>query len=171
MSQPLYVKIEGATQGEISKGAFTADSVGNVFQEGHEDECFCQALTYHVTIPRDPQSGQVTGQRVHQPASLTKYVDKASPLLLGAVASGEMLQMEAHFFRTSTAGQQEHYYTIKFTDAVLVDYKQYTPEALNPENGPYRDMEDLRFTYRMVEVTHDVAGTSGSDDWRVPKAA
>jgi type VI secretion system secreted protein Hcp len=117
----------------------------------------------------------VTRRAVRRPGSACigrhpgQVLDKASPLLLGSATSGEILQMEAHFFRTSTAGKQEKYYTIKFTDVLLVDYKQYTPEALDPKNGPYRDMEDLLFTYRKVEVTHDVAGTSGADDWRSPK--
>ncbi len=170
MSQPLYLSVTGATQGNISKGAFTADSVGNIYQEGHEDQIFCQAIRYHVTLPRDPQSGQVTGQRVHQPAMILKYVDKASPLLLTSIASGEVLQLEADFYRTSTAGKQEKYYTVKFTDVILVELQPYTPEALNPDNGPYRDMEEIKFTYRKIEVTHEIAGTSGSDDWRQPKS-
>ncbi|QEO16461.1 Hcp family type VI secretion system effector [Acetobacter vaccinii] len=170
MSQPLYVKISGSSQGEITKGAFTADSVGNIYQEGHEDEAFCQAMTYNVTLPRDPQSGQVTGQRVHLPASLTKYVDKSSPLLLNAIASGEVLQIEATYYRTSSMGRQEKYYTVKFTDAIAVDYKAYTPLALDPDNAAFRDMDELHFTYRKIEVTHAVAGTSGADDWRKPKS-
>jgi type VI secretion system secreted protein Hcp len=170
MSQASYVKVTGATQGDISKGAFTADSVGDGWQEGHEDEMFCQSLSYEISIPRDPQSGNVTGQRVHKPAQILKYVDKASPMLMQAIASGEMLQLEAHFYRTATAGKQVKYYTIKFTDAILVNYRQNTPNALDPANGPFRDMEELDFTYRKIEVTHDVAGTSGADDWRAPKA-
>lgn len=169
MSQPSYVKVSGATQGEISKGAFTADSVGNIYQEGHEDELFCQSVSYEVSIPRDPQSGQPTGQRVHQPARILKYVDKASPMLMQALASGEMLQFEVTFFRTSTAGKQEKYYTVKFTDATLVHYRQNTPNPLEATNGAFRDMEELGFTYRKIDVTHDIAGTSGSDDWRAPK--
>lgn len=169
MAQPIYVKVTGATQGNISKGAFTGDSVGNIYQEGHEDELFCQSVSYHITLPRDPQSGQVTGQRVHMPATLIKYFDKASPMLMQAIASGEVLQIEATYFRTSTAGKQEKYFTVKFTDAILVEHKAYTPVALDPANAPYRDMEELQFTYRMLEVTHTVGGTSGSDDWRSPK--
>lgn len=170
MSQPAYLAITGATQGNISKSAFTADSVGNIFQDGHEDEVFCQSLRYQVTVPRDPQSGQVTGQRVHMPASFLKYFDKSSPLLLAAIASGEMLQITANYWRTSTAGKQENYFQVKFVDVVLVDFHAYTPEALNPQNGPYRDMEEVKFTYRSIETTHLVAGTSGSDDWRSPKS-
>ena len=171
MSQPVYVSITGATQGNISQNAFTADSVGNIYQEGHENEVFCQALTVHVTIPRDPQSGAPTGQRVHQPASLIKYVDRASPLLMASITSGEILQVTANFYRTSTAGKQENYYQVQFTDVLLVDLRQYTPVALDPANGPYRDMEEILFTYRKIESTHKVAGTSGADDWRSPKAS
>ena len=170
MSQPAYLTISGTTQGNISQGAFTAQSVGNIYQEGHADEVFCQSFSYHVTIPRDPQSGAPTGQRVHQPASFIKYVDKSSPLLLQAIASGEILQITANFYRTSTAGKQEKYYTLQFTDALLIDFKQYTPIALDPANNPYRDMEEIHFTYRKIEATHEVAGTSGSDDWRAPKS-
>lgn len=38
MPTPAYITIEGKTQGNITKGAFTADSVGNIYQEGHEDQ-------------------------------------------------------------------------------------------------------------------------------------
>lgn len=170
MSQPIYLNITGATQGNISQQAFTANSVGNIYQEGHEDQVFCQALSYHVTLPRDPQSGQVTGQRVHMPAAMLKYVDKSSPLLLTSIASGELLQITANYYRTSTAGTQEQYYTVVFTDVILVELRPYTPDALAPENAPYRDMEEIKFTYRAIQVTHVVAGTSGSDDWRAPKS-
>ncbi|KEA24206.1 hypothetical protein BH79_29030 [Pseudomonas aeruginosa C0324C] len=44
-----------------------------------------------MIIPRDPQSGQPTGQRVHKPVVITKVFDKASPLLLAALTSGERL--------------------------------------------------------------------------------
>jgi len=171
MSQPCYISVTGSTQGNISEKAFTADSVGNIYQEGHANELFCQSLSLHVTIPRDPQSGSPTGQRVHQPARMIKYFDRASPLLLGSITSGEILQITANYFRTSTAGQQENYFQLQFTDVLLVDLKQYTPLALDPANGPYRDMEEILFTYRAIQSTHKIAGTSGSDDWRKPKSS
>ncbi|KZK78898.1 Major exported protein [Pseudovibrio sp. Ad46] len=42
MPTPAYITIEGSTQGPITQGAFTEDSVGNVWQEGHEDEIMVQ---------------------------------------------------------------------------------------------------------------------------------
>ena len=37
MPTPCYISITGQTQGNITAGAFTADSVGNIYVQGHED--------------------------------------------------------------------------------------------------------------------------------------
>ncbi len=168
MPTPAYMSITGATQGNISENAFTSDSVGNTYQEGHENECLVQALMTNVTVPTDPQSGQPTGIRSHRPTSFTKVFDKASPLLWQALATGEVLQMEVNFYRVSTAGIQEKYYTIKFEDAVLVDGKGYMPNCLDPDNHNFVHMEDWAFVYRKVTWSHGKANTEGSDDWRKP---
>jgi type VI secretion system secreted protein Hcp len=114
MATPAYMSVTGEKQGLITAGAFTADSVGNTYQEGHEDQVMVQAFTHDVIIPRDPQSGQPTGQRVHKPVVITKVYDKASPLLQAALTSGErMSEIVIQWYRTSAQGTQEHYYTTK----------------------------------------------------------
>ena len=106
MPTPAYLSLEGTKQGLITAGTFTEDSVGNIFQEGHEDQILVQAYNHQVIIPRDPQSGQPTGQRVHKPVVITKVFDKASPLLLAALTSGERLtKVEIQWYRTSAAGK------------------------------------------------------------------
>lgn len=67
MPTPAYISIQGKTQGNITQGAFTADSVGNVYQEGHEDQILVQEVEHLIATPTDPQSGQPSGQRVHKP--------------------------------------------------------------------------------------------------------
>ena len=62
MPTPAFISIEGSNQGKITAGAFTEDSVGNVYVEGHEDEIMAQAISHIVTVPTDPQSGQPSGQ-------------------------------------------------------------------------------------------------------------
>jgi type VI secretion system secreted protein Hcp len=42
-----------------------------------------------LIIPRDPQSGQPTGQRAHKPVVTTKVYDKSSPLLQAALTSAK----------------------------------------------------------------------------------
>ncbi|WP_339446908.1 Hcp family type VI secretion system effector [Pseudomonas sp. EA_5y_Pfl2_R50] len=171
MATPAYMSITGEKQGLITAGAFTADSVGNTFQEGHEDEVMVQAFHHDVIIPRDPQSGQPTGQRVHKPVKITKVFDKSSPLLQAALTSGERLsKVEIKWFRTSAQGTQEHYYTTVLEDAILVSAKDYMHNCQDPATACFTHLEDIEMTYRKITWTHEVSGTSGSDDWRTPIA-
>ncbi len=169
MPTPAYMSIEGSSQGPITQGAFTEESVGNIWQEGHEDEILVQAFRHEVQIPRDPQSGQPSGQRVHQPLTVTKVFDKASPLLYNALCSGELLtKVEIKWFRTSSTGRQEHYFTVLLEDAIIVDIAGYMPNCQDPANANFTHLEDISFSYRMITWNHEVGGTSGSDDWRAP---
>lgn len=171
MPTPAYLSIEGETQGNMTSGTFTADSVGNVYQEGHEDEILVQAFAHQCTVPTDVQSGQPTGQRLHKPLTITKVFDKSSPLLYVALSTGERLtKCELKWFRTSAAGVQEHYYTTALEDAVITDIKSYMPNCQDPSKSHFTHLEDVSFTYRKIIWTHEVAGTSGEDDWRTPVA-
>src|SRR5690606_41480088 len=91
MPTPAYLSLEGTKQGLITAGTFPEDSVGNLFQEGHEDQVLVQAFDHQVIIPRDPQSGQPTGQRVHKPLMITHVFDKSAPLLVSALTSDERM--------------------------------------------------------------------------------
>mgnify|MGYP001187674976 CR=1 FL=1 len=171
MPTPAYLTVEGVRQGNITQGTFTQESVGNVYQEGHENEILVEAFSHTITIPRDPQSGQPTGQRVHKPLVITKVFDKCSPLLYTALTTGERLKKcELKFYRTSSDGKQEHYFTIALEDAIIVDINAYMPNCQDPSKAHFTHLEDVAFTYRKITWTHEVGGTEGSDDWRAPVA-
>ncbi len=121
MPTPCYISIKGQTQGLITDRAFTAESVGNIYVQGHEDEMLVQEFSHNVTVPTDPQSGQPSGQRSHKPFIFTVALNKAVPLLYNALASGEMLPTtELHWYRTSVEGKQEHFFTTRLTDSTIV---------------------------------------------------
>lgn len=166
MPSPAYATITGATQGQISQNANTADSIGNSYQELHTNEILVLAFGTNVAIPRDPQSGQPSGLRVHKPAQLVTCFSKSSPMLWQALATGEVLQITVAFYRTAMTGKQEKYFTIAYTDCILVEGKGYIPDVLDESFKNYPHMEAWDFTYRKVDWTHEKAGTSGSDDWR-----
>ncbi len=166
MPIPAYMTIQGASQGKITDGAFSEKSVGNIYQKGHENEIMVQEFEHEVSIPTDPQSGQPTGQRRHKELVVTKLIDKATPLLNQALVTGERLQCEITFYRTSVQGQSEPYYSIGLMDAVIVNIKPFMPDCLDPDKKQYQPMEKVAFSYRKITWTHKAAGTQGSDDWR-----
>ena len=172
MPTPAYLSAEGSTQGNITQGAFTADSVGNIFVEGHEDQVLVQQIDHVVTVPTDPQSGQPAGQRVHKPFKFTCALNKSVPLFYNALASGEMLpKVEVNWYRTSIEGKQEHFFSTELEDATVVNIRTLLPHAQDPNNSDYTRLIEVSLSYRKITWEHTVAGTSGSDDWRAPLEA
>lgn len=168
MPMPAYLTLEGETQGLISQGATTFDSITNEWQEGHEDEIMVQGFDHSVITPRDPQSGNPTGSRIHQPFVFTCTLNKAVPLMYNALVTGELLtKAELRWYRTQQS-EQVHFFTTALEEALIVDIKCRMPHAKAPETRDYTQIVDVYMTYRKIIWEHVVAGTSGSDDWRAP---
>ncbi len=169
MPTPAYISIEGQTQGNITKDAFTADSVGNIYVEGHENQILVQEVNHRITVPTDPQSGQPAGQRIHGPLIFTCSLNKAVPLLYSALSSGEMLpNVELSWYRTSIEGKQERFFTTKLIDAVITDIDLVMPHIQDKNNKDFTQFFKVSMSYRGVEWEHLTASTAGSDDWRKP---
>lgn len=158
MENSVFMSIKGSTQGLITEGAFTPDSVGNIYQNGHEDEVSIRSFDYGTSIQLN-QAGKISGQRSHQPLSIVKLLDKSSPLLFEASNKGETLtSVELKVYRTSYMGKQEHFYTIALEDAVI--------SSLSASSNGSEPVEYLNFSYRKIELRHEIASTSSFDDIR-----
>lgn len=168
MNNPIFISIKGSTQGLITEGTFTPESVGNSYQKGHENEALIKGFSHNINIPRDPQSGQPSGQRVHEPLVISKIFDKCSPLLYNALTKGETLtEVELKWYRTSYAGKPEHYFSIILEDAVIVDIDAYMENEEGQAKTQVAPLEKVAFAYRKITWRHEAASTSGEDDWRM----
>lgn len=169
MPTPCYISIEGQTQGHITAGAFTADSVGDIFVEGHEDEMLVQKFDHIVTVPTDPQSGQPSGQRVHKPFNFTVALNKAVPLMYNALASGEKLtKVTLKWYRTSIEGKQEHFFSTVLEGATIINIDCKMPHCQDDTKSSFTQLVEVSLAYRKIDWDHVVCGTSGADDWRKP---
>ena len=160
MPMPAYLTLEGENQGNIE---------GSCDIGGHEGEILLQAFKHEVSIPRDIQTGQPTGPRVHGSFVVTKVFDKSSPKLYQALASGErMSDVTTKWYRIEKTGTQEHYFTIKLVEAIIVSINPYMSNCLDPMNGPFGHMEDVAMTYRKIIWTWEPDGIEAEDDWKAP---
>ncbi|OAD20132.1 Type VI secretion system effector, Hcp1 [Candidatus Thiomargarita nelsonii] len=127
---------------------------------------------HELMIPRDPATGQPTGERIHKPLCFRKQYDKASPLLYQALCTGERLtEVEIQWYRTMMDGTQELYFTHTLEDAVLVNIHAEMVLATDISLD-FRDPEEtICMTYRKITWEHVVAGTMSSDDWQAPVQA
>jgi len=162
MPLPIHLTIEGKNQGAIE---------GSCDMEGRENSILVYAMDHGVHIPRDPQSGQPSGKRIHGPLTIVKEVDKSSPKLYQALCTGENLNpVVLKWYRIDpSVGQEEHYFTTELHDAIVVEMKPYFPIAFVKDNEPYRHMEELRFTYKKIIWTWEADGIASEDSWAVPK--
>ena len=163
MAMTSYLTLEGTNQGKIE---------GDVSQKGREKTILVYGIEHNIEIPRDTHTGMPTGQRIHLPFSITKHMDQASPKLMQAVTSGEQMKsFELQYFRINEKGQEEHYYTVKLEEAIVVATRQYKPLTFLPENKPYHDMEVISFSYGKITVTYEPDGVEAEDDWKQPKSS
>lgn len=169
MASTSYVTITGATQGPITENASSPESVGNDYQEPHKDKILVQAIKSSIIIPRNPQSGQPSGQRVHEPFCATVALNSAVPKLYQALCQGEVLtEVVFEVYRTAMSGIQEAFFEIRLVDAILVDMDLVLPHAQDPRNANFTQNLEMKMNYRKIIWNHLVANTTGEDDWRLP---
>lgn len=68
MANLIYLTLKGKTQGLISLGCSTANSIGNRFQNGHEDKI--QVISLNHIMTREQHV-------IHHPVAFTKPIDKS----------------------------------------------------------------------------------------------
>ena len=142
----------GATPPDPNAVAGTFDATAA--KQGEIGPLDVTGISHEISSPRDPASGLPTGKRLHQPVTITKQLDKATPLLLNALVSNEDL-------KTVTIGLDENgtqVATITLTNATISDYVEH---GLT---------ESWSFTYEKIEWTWLDGGITASDNWEVPTA-
>ncbi|EGR0892487.1 Hcp family type VI secretion system effector [Vibrio cholerae] len=152
MAHTAYLSIIGKTQGCISLGCNTKDSIGNKAQESHNNEITVLACNYTLTKHGGPAE-----------VVITKPIDKSSPLLGNAFSKQEHLQCTIHFFRTNEQGYNENFYSIELVDALITTLSFDQPNVLN--SGDEDMSEVLHLSYRDIIWKHKIAGTEGYETW------
>jgi len=161
MPMPAHMTCEGENQGNIE---------GSCDMQGREKTMLVEAFDHQVYIPHDPQTGLATGKRVHREFVVTKMYDKASPKLYQALCTGEHLKkVEVKWYRINKTGNEEHYFTHKLEDAIVVEVKPYMPNCLDPKLEHFQHMEQVAFTYKKITWTWEIDGIEADDSWVVPK--
>jgi type VI secretion system secreted protein Hcp len=158
MAMPCFVYVEGEKQGKID---------GSCDIKGREKSILAYALEHNISIPTDPQTGLSSGKRIHGPFSVTKETDRSSPKLYQALCTGERLKkVEIKYYRVAKDGKEEHYYSEELSDAIVVSLEPFVPLIFLPENGAYRHMEKVSFTYSKIKWKWIPDGVEAEDSWK-----
>jgi len=161
MPMNAHLELTGKNQGKIE---------GSCAMQGREGTVLVYGMDHIVHTPRDPQTGLSSGKRVHGPLKILKEFDKASPKLYQALCSGEHFSdVTIKWYRIDPTGKEEHYFTHKLEEAIVVEIKPYVPVVFLPQNEPYRHMEEVSFTYSKIRWVWEPDGIESEDSWLIPK--
>lgn len=167
MALNAYLSLSGQKQGEIK---------GSVTQKGREGKIMVIAVDHEIISPRDAASGLPTGKRQHKPFTITKELDKSSPLLYNALVNNENIATwKLQFWTpqikaTSGTGVEVQHYTIELTNASIAGIEFNMLNNKNPELAKYAEFERIQFTYQKILWTWNDGGISAEDDWEAPVA-
>ncbi|SHO57491.1 Hcp family type VI secretion system effector [Vibrio quintilis] len=161
MAYMAYLTIIGETQGAISEGCNSIDSMGAKFQDSHRDEISVIAYEHHGS------KGAGQHRKSHSPLYITKFIDKSSPLLASAFAKQEHLDCTLHFYRTNEQGFNEKFYSIELKKALISNLSSNLPNIIsNSVEKSFTEMHEvIAFSYKEIIWKHNVSGTMGYDNW------
>jgi type VI secretion system secreted protein Hcp len=162
MALNAYMKLTGETQGEIK---------GSVTQAGREDSIMVIGYNHEVVAPRDAASGLPTGKRQHKPLTVTKELDKSTPLLMNVLVNNENItDLELRFWQPSASGQEVQHYTIQLVNASVAGIRSEMLNNKYPDNMPHKEREHVSFCYQKIIWTWEDGGLMSEDDWETPVA-
>lgn len=160
MALNAYLRLRGQKQGDIK---------GSVTQKGREGKIMVIAVSHDVISPRDAASGLATGKRQHRPLTITKEVDRSTPLLNSALVNNEAFaEFELQFFQPTANGTERNHYTIRLANAYITSIGLRMLNNKDPATMKFAEYEEVSFTYEKIEWIWTDGGISAIDSWATP---
>jgi type VI secretion system secreted protein Hcp len=161
MALNAYLSIVAEKQGAI---------LGSVTQKGREGKILVYALFHEIVCPRDPASGHPTGKRAHKPFTITKEVDRASPLLYNVLVNNENIKtFRLDLWQPTQLGQEKQHYAVELTNANISAIQLKMANNRHPKLMKLPEYEEISFTYQKICWTWTDGGISAEDDWETPR--
>ena len=167
MALAAYLTIVAERQGPIH---------GSVTQKGRENQILVTTVHHEIVCPRDPTNGRPTGKRMHKPFTITKELDKSSPLLYSVLCNNENIPTwQLEFWtpqiaaRTGTGAEVQHY-TVELENANIASITMRMANNKHPDLMKFAEYEEVAFTYQAITWTWKEGGITANDDWESPIA-
>ncbi|WP_394822144.1 type VI secretion system tube protein TssD [Pendulispora albinea] len=163
MSFEFYISIKGKSQKQFKPETKKAGR--------SEKHIPCIKFFMSSQVPVDANSGEAKGHRQHKPLIVTKEWGAASPQILQAHWTNEVLdEVVIDVVGRDKDGKREIVVEqIKLTDAVITSVERYSSASAKATvDTDVQHLEDIGFRFRKIEVENKEAGTATSDDWLTP---
>jgi len=154
----LFLKVGG----NDIKGESTQTSLGR------EGSIECISYEQEVKTAREKGTNVVTGRRQYEPLVITKRIDRASPLLVKALAENSRVTAVFKFFRPNPNGDgtTQQFYSVELKEANISEVKQEVKNTIDPASSGAPPMEKVSFVFNSIVWTFTDGGITHQDSWR-----
>ncbi len=173
-SMQFYLKIKGSRQGDFKSDKApgiqfslqtTPREASSALPTGKQSsprDASSGMASGKVTPARDSASGMASGKRQHGEIKIVKEWGAASPQLMQAASTNEVLtSVVIEFVHAGASGSEEVYKTLTLTDALISSYRKLP--------GGTKPTEEISFVFQKIEMTDKVGKTMAADDWTAIK--
>jgi type VI secretion system secreted protein Hcp len=170
MGLEAFVSIKGKIQGQF-KGEGTNDKRKNKWMA-------VVGFAMGLDSPLDLASGHPSGRRQWRVVKIVKEWGAASPQLLQACATNEVLsEVVIEFLKTNAEGEEYVYQTVTLTNSTIAHISRFTKNRGEAgSNSSFGDssmvditildeLEEVEFSFQKIVVEDVNGGTSFADDW------
>ena len=126
---------------------------GGSLKAGREDSSDIFAIEHILVQSFDQLTGVPDRLPAHGPLTVVKHIDKATPGLHKAWATGELIEeLTLDFYRIDPQTRaEEKYYVISLLDARIISIELFMPMSFLPQNETFGHMEKVSFVYGAVQ--------------------
>jgi type VI secretion system secreted protein Hcp len=124
------------------------------------------AWNHEVTMVAAPPGGGGggAGKRQHKPLVITKELDKASPILLKACATGQHFpELTLDAFRTR-GGKKEVYLTVTLENVMITSFRTSGEGTTKPITSTGEETEQISFVFEKIVWNYRDQGVIFEDD-------
>jgi type VI secretion system secreted protein Hcp len=143
--------------------------MGSVTIRGREGSIEVHAYSQRGAQPIDARTGLATMSRQHTPITITKPLDRATPLIGDVLWSRDTLtSVQIGFPQPGFAGLEEIVFTVDLTDARVTQVRHELLNTEYAENNIHFVREHVTMTYERIAWSWVSTGATASDTWSGP---
>ncbi len=134
----VYMKVVGKKQGEFK---------GDVIVPAFKDQIALRSVNFGMGNPMDAASLMPTGRTIVRPVTITKSMDKTSPLFMNAVSTREGATVTISYSNDGATNlSKKQIATVKLTNAGAMDLQHVAGADGNA-------LESITFSFTKIEYT------------------
>ncbi len=153
MSTPAHIWLTDENGSQVVGGCLMPERIGSIE---------LKSVMHSVSIPVSPNTGKLTGTRIHSPIAVQKEFNKTTPILFRALCEGRTFKSATiKMYQILDAGIESEYFNIFLENVKITTISPY----LYPNGMTSTHMENIELRYETITWKYTEGNVLYRDTW------